>query len=123
MKYQRLLPLCFAAALTIVPGASLAQVEVGPGGVTIGAHHDRDVGHGQRHDAPVVRENHGNDHGQIHGDAHGGPSVHIDSPSVHVDNGHSGSVNDQSDDHHPDRHFAASCHGRHLARQAGRHRA
>lgn len=97
MKYRLFLALCFAAALAIAPGTSFAQVEVGPGGVTVGPHHDRDAGHGRVHDVPVVRGNHDNDRGQTHGDAHAGPTVRIEG-------GHGGQSDDHSNDHRQDRH-------------------
>jgi len=87
-----LTPLAFAALLSFSPTSSFAQVEVGPGGITVGPHHDND-GHG--HGAAVVHGD--NDHGvQTHGQGHDGAAVVIQGD-------HGGRGSDHRSDHNPDR--------------------
>lgn len=93
-KYRYLTPLAFAVLLAASPTVSPAQVEVGPGGVTVVPHHDRDGGHG--HGAAIVHGD--NDHGVLtHGQGHGGPAVVIQGDR----RDHGGS---HPSGHNPDRH-------------------
>lgn len=92
MKSKLLAPIMIVSALAFSSTASVAQVEVGPGGIAVGGHHDRDDSHG--HGAPVVRDDHDGGHGQTHGRSQG----HGDAPAIVIEGGHRG----QADDHHGD---------------------
>lgn len=82
--YKLMISIGFIAAIAIAsPGPAVAQVEVGPGGVTVGPHHDQGA-HPGSHDAAPVHSSVPEDH--TTGSAHGGPAVRIEtSPGGHVD--------------------------------------
>ena len=96
MKFQLFLPIVIASALAVSSTASVAQVEVGPSGVLVGAHHEQDGGsHG--HAAPIGRGDHDNGHAQTHGRGHG------NAPAVIIEGGHRGHADRRGghgDDHH-----------------------
>lgn len=94
-------PIIFAVALGSVvalgPVISFAQVvEVGPGGVSGGSHHDRTVGESHV-PAAVVHGDQGGDHGRPQGDRHDGPAVVIQG-------GHQDHANEHGEDHRTDRY-------------------
>lgn len=89
-------PIAVAAVIAMSPTLSMAQVEVGPGGVTVGPHHDRD--HAPDHGAGVHVDTDHATHGTGHGDAvtiQNGHTDHIDHGDDHA--AHTG-------DHHEDKH-------------------
>lgn len=97
-RFRHIKPLALAALLALAPAVSQAQVEVGPGGVTVGPHHDGAVGQG--HGVAVVHGD--NDHGvQTHGQGHGAPAVVIQGGHGDLGGGH---PSDHNLDRHENRH-------------------
>lgn len=90
-RNSRFAKLVLIATIAAAPTASFAQVEVGPGGATVGAHPDQNGSHGHV-SPPAVHEDHGHVQVQHPGDNHG--------PSVHVDTGQPRHGTDA--DHRPD---------------------
>jgi len=84
-----------AVLVAVNPTVSLAQVEVGPGGVSVGPHHDRD--HAPAHGADVHVDTDHATHGTGHGDAVTVQSGHSD----HSDHGNDHTPH--TGDHHDDK--------------------